>query len=144
MAGRQGSVRNGPVSILVLVIVLCLAVMAVLALTTSMAEKSITERQAASTSEMYANELEGQTLLAHLDAALKRAPTVSAALNSLDLPEGWTYENGIFEVMFEQPGGRQLSIELSIPSTSSYEIISWRTSTEWNEDDPDIVFWSNL
>ena len=36
---KQGSVRIGPVSILVLIIILCLAVMAVLTLITSEAER---------------------------------------------------------------------------------------------------------
>ncbi|WP_251197581.1 hypothetical protein [Anaerotardibacter muris] len=143
MAGRQGSVRVGPVSILVLTIVLCLAVMAVLALTTSRAEESITSRQEASTIEMYANELEGQTFLARLDAALAASPTVAAALDSLDLPEGATFENGVLKVAFEQPGGRRLDIEVSIPNKSGYQVIAWRASTEWNEDDPDVIFWSS-
>lgn len=142
MASRQGNVRIGPVSILVLTIVLCLAVMAVLALTTSEAEESITTRQEQSTIEMYANELEGQTFLARLDAALASQPTVAAALASLDLPEGSTFENNVLKVGFEQPGGRRLDIELSIPNKSGYQVIAWRASTEWNEEDPDVIFWS--
>lgn len=143
MAGRQGAVRIGPVSILVLTIMLCLSVMAVLAFTTAEAEKSITFRQEKSTAEMYANELEGQTFLAHLDEALATSSSVSAALASLDLPEGTTFENNVLKVAFEQAGGRRLDIELEIPSNaSSYRVVAWRASTEWNEDDPDMVFWS--
>ena len=55
---KQGSVRIGPVSILVLIIILCLAVMAVLTLITSEAEESITVRQEESTTAFYANEAE--------------------------------------------------------------------------------------
>lgn len=142
MAGGQGNVRIGPVSILVLTIMLCLAVMAVLAFTTSEAEESITTRQEESTIEMYANELEGQTFLARLDAALASSPNVNAALAKLDLPEGSTFEDGVLKVGFQQPGGRQLDIEVSIPNTQTYMVVAWRASTEWNEDDPDVVFWS--
>lgn len=143
---RQGSVRIGPVSILVVVIILCLAVMAALAVTTSEAEESITTRQEESITALYANEVEAQTFLAQLDEALAQArsarTSVQAALSSLDLPEGAVYENGVLTIAFVQENGRRLDIELSIPTTAPYEIMSWRATTEWNEEDPDMIFWS--
>lgn len=51
MAKPHGSVRIGPISLFTLIIILCLAVLAVLSLTTARAELSITERQAATTTE---------------------------------------------------------------------------------------------
>ena len=129
---RQGSVRIGPVSILVLIIILCLAVMAV--------------RQEESTTAFYANEAEAQEYLARLDGLLARAngahANVLSAIEVSDAPDGYTYENGVLSISFEQDNGRRLDIELSIPTTAGYEIISWRASTEWNEEDPDKIFWS--
>lgn len=146
MASRQGSVRIGPVSILVLIIILCLAVIAVLTVTTSEAEESITTRQEKSIATMYANEAEAQTFLADLDSmlALVRSvnTSVETALALLDLPEGWTYENGVLSLAFVQDNGRRLDIELALPSTAGYEIMAWRATTEWSEEDPDKVFWS--
>lgn len=146
MASKQGSVRIGPVSILVLIIVLCLAVMAVLTVTTSEAEESITTRQRDATTALYANETEAQAFLADLDEALARARqsngSVQSALATLELPEGSSYENGMLSVSFVQDNGRTLDIELAIPSTASYEIMAWRATTEWNEEDPDKIFWS--
>ena len=143
---RQGSVRIGPVSILVLVIILCLAVMAALTVTTSEAEESITTRQEESITALYANEAEAQIFLAQLDEALAQArgarTSVQAALSTLDLPEGTVYEDGVLTTAFVQENGRRLDIELSIPTTASYEIMSWRATTEWNEEDPDLIFWS--
>lgn len=75
---KQGSVRIGPVSILVLIIILCLAVMAVLTLITSEAEESITVRQEESTTAFYANEAEAQEYLARLDGLLARANSAHA------------------------------------------------------------------
>lgn len=146
MASRQSAVRIGPVTILVLIIVLCLSVMAVLSLATAHAEKAITNRQVESTTALYENEIEGQTFLAQLDGALAHARatngTVASALASLDLPEDSTFENGVLSLAFTQDNGRRLDIQLSIPSTSSYGIVSWRASTDWDETDPDQVFWS--
>ena len=51
MAKPHGSVRIGPISLFTLIIVLCLAVLTVLSVTTSLAELSTTERQAATTTE---------------------------------------------------------------------------------------------
>jgi hypothetical protein len=146
MAQNHGSVRIGPVSILVLVIMLCLAVMAVLTLATASSDHATTLRQEQSTTEMYANETQAQEFLAQLDAALQEAKVsgsgVEDALSSLDLPEGAMYENGILSVSFVQEGGRRLDVEISLPSTASYEILAWRASTDWNEDDPEKMLWS--
>lgn len=70
MARPHGSVRIGPISLFTLIIILCLAVLAVLSLTTARAELSITERQAQTTTETYALETAGQEFVAAVDAAL--------------------------------------------------------------------------
>lgn len=146
MATKQGAVRIGPVSILVVIIILCLAVMAVLTLVTAEAEESITARQEESTAALYANEARAQEFLAQLDEELARARTsnasVRSALDHLDLPEGTLYEDGELRLAFVAENGRRLDVELAIPSTASYEILTWRATTEWNEEDPDKIFWS--
>ena len=70
MAKPHGSVRSGPISLFTLSIVLCLAVLTVLSVTTSLAELSTTERQAATTTETYQPEFVGQQSVADVDAAL--------------------------------------------------------------------------
>ena len=70
MAKPHGSVRIGPISLFTLIIVLCLAVLTVLSVTTSQAELSTTERQAATTTETYQLEAVGQQFVADVDAAL--------------------------------------------------------------------------
>lgn len=146
MASRQGAVRIGPVSILVVIIILCLAVMAVLTLVTAEAEESITARQEESTTALYENEARAQEFLAQLDDALAQAQaadtSVRSALDQLSLPDGAVYEDGELSVSFVAENGRRLDVELSIPSTASYEILTWRATTEWNEEDPDKILWS--
>lgn len=146
MASRQGTVRIGPVSILVVIIILCLAVMAVLALVTAEAEESITTRQEESTTAMYANEVQAQEFLARLDEALAQARgsngSVASVLDHLNLPEGAVYEDGVLHLEFVQENGRRLDVELALPNTDAYEILAWRATTEWNEEDPDKIFWS--
>ena len=70
---RGGNVRIGPISVITLVIVLCMAVMGVLAVSTANATKAISGRYAASTEEMYVIERAGQEFVACVDAVLVEA-----------------------------------------------------------------------
>lgn len=70
MAKPHGSVRIGPISLFALIIILCLAVLAVLSVTTARAELSTTERQATTTTETYQLEMAAQGLVAEVDGAL--------------------------------------------------------------------------
>ena len=55
MNSTNGSVRIGPISLFTLVIILCLAVMAVLSATTAQATYSAAEKQALFTNDTYQN-----------------------------------------------------------------------------------------
>lgn len=88
MASARGSVRMGPVSLFALVIVICLAVLAVLTLVTARASEHRAERQAESVQALYSNESAGQALLASLDTWLAderdAGATQAYALEDLD------------------------------------------------------------
>lgn len=71
MNSTNGSVRIGPISLFTLVIILCLAVMAVLSATTAQATYSAAEKQALFTNDTYQNEQAAQSAVAVIDAALK-------------------------------------------------------------------------
>lgn len=73
MSKSHGSVRMGPISIFTLLIVLCLAVMAVLSISTSQATYVLAQRQANATVALYANEAAAQDLVAHVDQTLAQA-----------------------------------------------------------------------
>lgn len=77
MAKPHGSVRIGPISLFALIIILCLAVLSVLSLTTARAELSITERQAQTTTETYQLETAGQTFVMEVHNALRDGDLVA-------------------------------------------------------------------
>lgn len=79
-APAAGSVRMGPISIFTLVIVLCLAVLAVLSVTTARADAALAARQASFTQDDYANERAAQTFAAE-------AADVLATLTPSTAPE---------------------------------------------------------
>lgn len=102
MAKPHGSVRIGPISLFTLIIVLCLAVLTVLSVTTSLAELSTTERQAATTTETYQLEAVGQQFVADVDAALTRG---DGALNEV------LADYGVQEQSSSTDGSEELVIE---------------------------------
>ena len=84
--GVQGSahlpapnrVRIGSISIFALMIVICLAVLAVLAFSTATASLTMAQRQATATTELYLDEVAAQEFLAGIDALLAEQRTSSA------------------------------------------------------------------
>ena len=70
---KSGSVRIGPISLFALIIILCLAVLSVLAVTTSQSMYRLAELQATATEGMYQDEAAAQDMLARIDAVLADA-----------------------------------------------------------------------
>ncbi|MCI8468909.1 MAG: hypothetical protein HFJ75_05415 [Eggerthellaceae bacterium] len=201
MAKSHGSVRMGPISLFTLIITLCLAVMAVLAVTTAQASYSLTQRQAAAATEVYAVETAAQQFVGGLDAELTAAraanvPPAQAARNLADelprlcdeavamsdLPvtadatmladdkvaaqagivgvgrtgaggtadsapvEGATPllddEVGAVHASFITDGGRALDVVVGLRADGTYEILSWKATTLWNEEGAGETLWS--
>ena len=67
---KLAGIRIGPITILVFVITLCIAVLATLSVATARANTASTERQISFTNDVYANETAAQTMLSLVDAAL--------------------------------------------------------------------------
>ena len=136
-------VRIGPISILVFVIALCVAVMTTLAITTARANTASTERQIAFTTDTYTNEVTAQTMLSLVDDALAQGVSgVRSNLNKIqtqtqdaakETSVEITLENNVLDALFETPSGRQLIIELKFSGTN-YEIVKWKTATNWTEE----------
>ena len=121
MAKPHGSVRIGPISLFTLIIVLCLAVLTVLSVTTSLAELSTTERQAATTTETYQLEAVGQQFVADVDAALAEGTLEDVLQRYSD------------SATFSMESGRTLAIVLRIQN-DTYTIEQWKVTTEWTDD----------
>ncbi|WP_270295275.1 S4A5 electrogenic sodium bicarbonate cotransporter 4 [Eggerthella sinensis] len=150
MSGSNSTVRIGPISLFTLVIILCLAVMAVLSATTAQATYSAAEKQALFTDDTYANESAAQSAVAAIDAAL--APVrdadggLDAALAAVDkaLPTDAASaqrDGASVFLTFTTPSGRTLDVELTIKSNATYEISQWKATTQWTNDGPSTMLW---
>ena len=111
---RNSGVRIGPITILVFVITLCIAVLATLAVTTARANSASTQRQIAFTNDVYVNETAAQTMLSLVDAAVE-------------------VEGDLLKATFETSSGRQLLVEVRL-GEGTYRIEKWKTATNWKED----------
>jgi hypothetical protein len=69
---RVNKVRIGPISIITLIAVLCMAVLGILTISTANATYTISNRQADATAYMYRNETAAQQFVAELDDSLAR------------------------------------------------------------------------
>lgn len=143
----RGSVRIGPISLFALVIILCLAVMAVLSVTTAQATYAAAERQASFTADTYANERAAQEFTANVDAILSTARSseagAAAAIEEIErvLPEA-SIEGSTVRAKFTTGSGRSLAIELEINENATYTITSWKATTLWTENGADETLWS--
>lgn len=148
MSQSRGSVRIGPISLITLVIVLCLAVMAVLAVTTAQATYAAAEKQALFTTDTYANEMEGQRFVADVDAALAPVREADggeqAAFDAVDrvLPENATRDGSLVTAVFATDSGRTLEVGLVIRADGTYEISLWKATTQWTDTGSGETLWS--
>lgn len=161
--GRADNVRIGPISLFTLIIVLCMAVLAVLSFSTAHASMVMAERQATATTELYLDEVAAQEFVAGLDGQLAAvrasggngaagAKRVSDALIDLrDAAQAATAGQvevtaGIADTdvtaRFECQNGRTLYLAITILPDATYRIDTWKMSAVQNEAQPEGSLWT--
>lgn len=161
--GRADNVRIGPISLFTLIIVLCMAVLAVLSFSTAHASMVMAERQATATTELYLDEVAAQDFVAGLDGQLAAvrasggngaagAKRVSDALIDLrDAAQAATAGQvevtaGIADTdvtaRFECQNGRTLYLAITILPDATYRIDTWKMSAVQNEAQPEGSLWT--
>lgn len=147
MAKEHGSVRIGPVSIFALIIILCLAVLAMLSITTANAGWALAQRQASFTADLYENEQEGQQFLADVDAELAAVRSGNASLKQA---LGRLEANGVattsgersLVAQFRTSKGHELRVELDVNDDGTYQITKWLTTTVSSDEADTLKLWS--
>lgn len=150
MSRVRGSVRIGPVSLFSLVVILCLAVMAVLTLTTAQATYAAAEKQARFAADTYANERAAQNLVAEVDAALapvragggSRTEALAAVADALAQNGEAALDGNRVRATFETDSGRTLSVVLTVNDNATYTVSQWKATTQWNDTDSGEKLWS--
>ena len=114
-------VRLGWLSLLLTVIILCLATLSVLSFSTARADLALAQKQARQAQSVYALECAGQQWLAELDAALAQAGG-TAELDAL-LPHGTAREGPGVSAVLEGADGRSLSVFAELTADGGYRVI---------------------
>lgn len=132
-------VRTGALTLLITAVLICLAVLAVLTLTTARADLSMAEKSLAGLQEQAKLEQAGQEALAALDAALKQ----DAAL-----PQGaeLAADGTVRQTLTTEEGTLQLVLEPKEPDgedAAAYRITAWRISSQWTPDQS-LDLWNGL
>lgn len=160
---HDDNVRVGPISLFTLIIVICLAVLAVLTFATANATAIMTQRQATATSELYLDEQAAQQFVAGLSDQLQQVRTqggsgedaaqaVEAGLVELrdmaqDSTDGQVSVTASVNDMqvnaqFQCENGRVLTIVVTIRDDCSYRIDKWKMTAIQNEEEPAGNLWT--
>lgn len=158
MERRPSTVRMGPISVFALAIILCLAVLGVLSVTSAAAGSALAQRQAEFTADDYRNEIAGQSFYARADDVLAQvraqggdAQAASAALEAAmaQIAQGASsdagsqttvsasLEGGELAVHIQAQSGRCLDIEFAIQPDATLSVAAWKATTLWTEDTTD-------
>ena len=122
-------VRLGWLSLLLTVVILCLATLSVLSFSTARADWAQAQKQALQTDSVYALECAGQQWLAALDAALSEAQD-EASLDAL-LPPDTVRTGSRVSTLQTGADGRSLSIAAELTADGGYRVVQWCQSAEW-------------
>lgn len=147
-------VRIGPISLITLIIVICMAVLGVLAASTSHATQTISQRQANASQQLYLNEKAGQEFLASTDAILVEeraagasayaaAAAVEGELDAIcqaarDAADGHVectanMDGTTVRAEFVCDDARTLSIAVTIRDDATYRIDQWKMASAQQE-----------
>lgn len=143
------AVRMGPVTVFTLLIIIALATLSVLSLTTAQAARTAAEKHDSAIQALYENEREAQTFLADLDAALaeQRAeganPNQAArAIANLPFSQQITANENSLTTVFEH-ASRRLTVMLKLHDDLTYQITSWKTDSTMDTSEQTTLWQGN-
>lgn len=136
---KQVPIKLGPVALLLTVITICLAVMAILTISTAGADRTMADKFANSTQERYSLEAQGQQFLQEADQVLHDGGKLT------DLPETEAVEGGPAGSVEKtiQDEGYHLTIRLEPDGGTGYRVTGWSLEKEW-EENQDIQVWQGF
>lgn len=146
---REEHVRIGPISVFALIIIICMAVLAVLTLSTANASLVLSQRQAVATQELYLNETAAQAFVAEVDDLITAGGGASGIESSLpsmcsvaekaangQVEATAQLSNQQIDAEFSCENGRILKITVSILDDGAYRIDKWKMTAVENVEQP--------
>lgn len=151
MATRsQGSVRMGPISLFTLVILICLAVLGLLAISTSQATYAAAERQAKFMQETYENETAAWEFVETVDEAVETVRlsggTMDDAMAAVEraVPSDAIVSGCMVTMRFKGDLGRTLEVRIVVNNDATMSIVDWIAGMERSSDASGETLWKSF
>ena len=139
MTSNTEGVRIGPSSLVTLIAALLLAVLAMLCATSAHAQETMAQREAESTTELYAVDSCGQRMLAGISAALQNGATSAAdvyagidgirdkavSAGDVDITANAQLEGNTIALALTAPDGRALNAKITVASGEA-SVSEWK------------------
>lgn len=127
---KQEPIRTGWLSLIVMVVVVCLAVLGVLSLVTARAMLATAQKQADYVQQTYELEMLGQQWLSQVETVCSEASSEEEL--SAELPEGTRVDGDLLRYVAQNSDERQLSIAVQLEDRQ-IRIVEWRQVRQWQE-----------
>ena len=127
---KQEPIRTGWLSLIVMVVVVCLAVLGVLSLVTARAMLATAQKQADYVQHTYELEMLGQQWLSQVETVCSEASSEEELL--AELPEGIRVDGDLLRYVAQNSDERQLSIAVQLEDRQ-IRVVEWRQVRQWQE-----------
>lgn len=127
---KQEPIRTGWLSLIVMVVVVCLAVLGVLSLVTARAMLATAQKQADYVQQTYELEMLGQQWLSQVETVCSEAFSEEELL--AELPEGTRVDGDLLRYVAQNSDERQLSIAVQLEDRQ-IRVVEWRQVRQWQE-----------
>lgn len=140
-------VKLGSLTLLLIVVLICLATLSVLAFTTARADLALARKHAQMVQQVYETDAIAQDFLASTDEALAGAQGLSgdAFVKKMQelLPGDAVVEEDHIYAVITGTENRQVTIELSLLD-GKYQITRWEPSVIWEPDETMDGLWNGM
>ena len=127
---KQEPIRTGWLSLIVMVVVVCLAVLGVLSLVTARAMLATAQKQADYVQQTYELEMLGQQWLSQVETVCSEASSEEELW--AELPEGTRVDGDLLRYVAQNSDERQLSIVVQLEDRQ-IRVVEWRQVRQWQE-----------
>lgn len=127
---KQEPIRTGWLSLIVMVVVVCLAVLGVLSLVTARAMLATAQKQADYVQQTYELEMLGQQWLSQVETVCSEASSEEELL--AELPEGTRVDGDLLRYVAQNSDERQLGIAVQLEDRQ-IRVVEWRQVRQWQE-----------
>lgn len=134
----ENPIKLGSMTLLLTIVLLCMAILSVLTLSTARADLSLAQKYADRLQQVYALDSVGQRLLAELDTALQKGATPQELLPLL--PQDAVLEQDTVTLQLADGAGQTLTVTLELKPEGAV-VLQWKPSVEWSPEEQLTGLW---